>query len=312
MKKILITGGGGYIGSILTPALLDAGYDVTVLDNFAHKVNSLSMVCAHKNFHVVRGDCRDTDLVAALVKKADIVIPLAALVGAPICQQDPISATTINLDAVKLIKDTLSPDQYILFPVTNSGYGIGEKGVFCDENSPLKPISLYGKLKVEAEQVVMEHANAVAFRLATVFGMAPRMRVDLLVNDFTYRAVRDRTLVIFEGHFKRNYIHIRDVANGFMHALDNFGAMRGEVYNMGLSDSNLSKIELAERIKKHAPNFNYIEAEIGEDPDKRDYIVSNEKLEAAGWRPKHSLDDGIIELMKGYQTIRNETYSNVI
>lgn len=312
MQKILITGGGGYIGSILTPTLLEAGYDVTVLDNFAHKVNSLGMVCSHKNFHVVRADCRDNSLMSSLMKKADIIIPLAALVGAPLCAQDPHSARTVNYDAVKHIVDQASNDQKIIFPVTNSGYGIGRKGSFCDENSPLNPISLYGQLKVDAEQLIMDRENSVAFRLATVFGMAPKMRIDLLVNDFTYRAVRDRSLIIFEGHFKRNYIHIRDVALGFVHALKNFGSMKGEIYNMGLSDANLSKNELAQKIQTFLPNFQYIEAEIGEDPDKRDYIVSNAKLEATGWQPDHSLDDGIAELIKGYTTIRNEIYTNVI
>ena len=311
MERVLITGGAGYIGSILTPTLLDAGYAVTVLDNFSHRVNSLSLVCANRNFQVARGDCRDEKLVKALMKDADIIIPLAALVGAPLCAQDPYSARTVNFEAVKLIVDAATPDQRIIFPVTNSGYGIGKKDSFCDENSPLNPISLYGQLKVDAEKLVMSHANAVSFRLATVFGMAPKMRIDLLVNDFTYRAVRDRSLIIFEGHFKRNYIHVRDVALGFLHALKNFDEMRGEVYNMGLSDANLSKVELAQRIQRFIPAFHYIEAAIGEDPDKRDYIVSNEKLEATGWRPQHSLDDGIEELIKGYVTIRNEIYTNV-
>lgn len=311
MERILITGGGGYIGSILTPHLLALGYKVTVLDRFDQSLNPLSMVCSNPNFDAIRGDCRNPDTVLPLIKDADIIIPLAALVGAPLCQQDPLSAKAVNVDAVRLIMTNLGKGQVVLFPVTNSGYGIGEDGIFCDENAPLRPVSLYGKQKVEAESLVMEHANSIAFRLATVFGMAPRMRIDLLVNDFTYRAVRDRTVVIFEGHFKRNYIHIRDVANGFAHGLDNHAAMAGQVYNMGLSDANLSKIELAERIRQQVPSFSYIQAEFGEDPDKRDYIVSNEKLEATGWKPQHSLDQGITELLKGFRTIRNEIYSNV-
>ena len=220
-------------------------------------------------------------------------------------------ATSINRDAVKMLLSLLSPDQRVLFPVTNSGYGVGEAGKFCDENSPLRPISIYGRTKVEAEAAVMERGNAISFRLATVFGMAPRMRIDLLVNDFTYRAVRDRALVIFEGHFKRNFIHVRDVAQGFLFGMKNFETMKNEVYNMGLSDANLSKIELAEAIKKQLPNFTYLEAAIGDDPDKRDYIVSNAKLEATGWAPQHGLDAGIRELIKGYRMLRNEIYSNV-
>lgn len=259
----------------------------------------------------MRGDCRNADTIAPLVRKADWVIPLAAVVGAPACNLDPIAATSINYDAVKMLLRHLSAEQRVLFPVTNSGYGIGTDGVFCDENSPLNPISLYGRTKVDAEKAVMDRGNAVSFRLATVFGFAPRMRIDLLVNDFTYRALRDRALLVFEGHFKRNYIHIRDVALGFTHAMAHFDRMRNEVYNMGLSEANLSKIELCERIKAHVPAFVYVEAAVGEDPDKRNYIVSNAKLEATGWRPQHSLDSGIVELVKGYRMIRNEIYSNV-
>ncbi|MDG5497431.1 NAD-dependent epimerase/dehydratase [Niveispirillum sp. BGYR6] len=309
--KVLITGGGGYIGSILVPLLLDDGYAVTVIDNFQHGFNSLALHAAHPAFDAVRGDCRDQALVARYVKDADWVIPLAAVVGAPACAQDPLAATSINLDAVRMVLGLLSSDQRVIFPVTNSGYGVGEAGVFCDENSPLRPISIYGRTKVDAEKAVMDRGNAISFRLATVFGFAPRMRIDLLVNDFTYRAVRDRAVVIFEGHFKRNYIHIRDVAKGFMHGMSHFETMNGEVYNMGLSEANLSKLELCAKIKGHVPAFAYLEAPVGEDPDKRDYIVSNAKLEATGWRPAHSLDMGIQELIKGYRMIRNEVYSNV-
>lgn len=309
--KIFVTGGSGYIGSILVPELLDAGYQVTVLDDFRHGMNTLALSCLNPNFDVVRGDCRDERLVRPLAAKADYVIPLAAIVGAPLCERDPISANTINYDAVKMLLGFLRPDQRVIFPVTNSGYGVGEKGKFCDENTPLRPISIYGRTKVQAESEVMQRGNGVSFRLATVFGFAPRMRIDLLVNDFTYRAVRDRAVVIFEGHFKRNYIHIRDVAYGFMHAIDNFDRMKNEVYNMGLSEANLSKIELAQRIQRHLPKFTYLEAAVGDDPDKRDYIVSNAKLEAMGWTPKVSLDQGIEELIKGYRMITNEIFSNV-
>lgn len=309
--KVLVTGGAGYIGSILVPALLDAGHGVTVVDDFRFNVESLAALCAHPRFSVVRADCRDEDTMRKLVAGADWVIPLAAIVGAPACGLDPVGATTINHDAVKMLMGLLGKDQRVLFPVTNSGYGIGTKDKFCDETSPLRPLSLYGRTKVQAESSVMERGNAVSFRLATVFGMAPRMRVDLLVNDFTYRALRDKAIVIFEGHFKRNFIHIRDVAKGFLHAMRNFDSMKNNTYNMGLSDANLSKVELSERIKAKIPEFVYIESEIGQDPDKRDYMVSNEKLEATGWRPEHSLDDGIDELIKGFTMLRNERYSNI-
>jgi nucleoside-diphosphate-sugar epimerase len=310
-EQVLVTGGAGYIGSILVPMLLDAGYRVTVVDDFRHQVNSLAAVCANPDFDVVRADVRDEAVMRSVAAKADWVIPLAARVGAPLCKLDPLATVTINRDAVKMLMGLLSQEQRVLYPDTNSGYGVGAQGTFCDETSPLRPISLYGKTKVEAESIVMEHGNSIAFRLATVFGMSPRMRIDLLVNDFTYRALRDRTVVIFEGHFKRNYIHVRDVANGFLHGMGKFKAMRNEVYNMGLSSANLSKIELAERIKLQIPNFLFVQSEIGQDPDKRDYIVSNAKLEATGWAPTYSLDDGVRELIKGYTTITNERFGNV-
>jgi len=250
-------------------------------------------------------------VIKDLVKDADVVIPLAALVGAPLCNNDEIGTTTINRDAVVMLTKLLSKDQRILMPITNSGYGIGEKGKFCTEETPLRPISLYGTTKVEAEAAVLERGNAISFRLATVFGMAPRFRLDLLVNDFVYRAVNDRAVVLFEADFKRNYIHIRDVARAFIHGLENFDAMKDEPYNVGLSDANLSKRELCEKIREHVPNFVFMEAPIGEDPDKRDYIVSNDKIEATGFMPAHSLDDGIAELIKGYRMIRNSLYGNV-
>ncbi|HPF22761.1 MAG: NAD(P)-dependent oxidoreductase [Hyphomonas sp.] len=309
--KILITGGAGYIGSTMVPRLLEQGHEVTVLDTFARGETELAAVCANENFNPVKGDARDTRLLDELVPKADVLIPLAALVGAPLCKLDPIAAKTLNQDAVVDLVKRTSKDQKIVFPVTNSGYGIGESGKLCTEESPLNPISLYGVTKVEAEKAVLDNGNGVTLRLATVFGMAPRMRLDLLVNDFTWRAVTDRAVVIFEGHFKRNYIHVRDVVKGFEHAIANFETMRGQAYNLGLSDANLSKIELCQKIQQHVPNFVFLEAPIGEDPDKRDYIVSNEKVEATGWRPDWSLDRGIGELLRGYRMIRNSRFSNV-
>jgi nucleoside-diphosphate-sugar epimerase len=295
----------------MVPELLKAGHKVTVLDNFMFKQAPLNHVVADPNFDIIKGDCRDADLVSKLVAKADVVIPLAALVGAPLCKQDPVGATTTNLDAQLMLISKLSKDQRILMPITNSGYGVGEEGKFCTEETPMRPISLYGIHKVEVEKAVLAHGNAISFRLATVFGMAPRMRLDLLVNDFVYRAVYDRFVVLFESHFKRNYIHVRDVTGAFMHGLNNFDSMKGEPYNVGLSEANLSKFELCERIKAQIPDFVVLEAPVGEDPDKRDYIVSNEKLENTGWRPAFGLDAGIAELIKGYRMIRNTLYTNV-
>ena len=308
--NILITGGAGYIGSLLTPALLAAGSRVTVLDSFMYQQNSLMDCCAHDRFSVVRGDARDTQLLKEMIRDKDVIIPLAALVGAPLCDRDPIAARTTNLEAIRSIVALRSKEQRVLYPNTNSGYGIGQPGVLCTEESPLRPISLYGRTKVEAEKVLMDAGNVVCFRLATVFGTSPRMRLDLLVNDFVYRAVNDAAVVIFQGAFKRNYIHVRDVVQAFMHALDNFEAMKDNVYNVGLDDANLSKLELCAKIKEFVPRFTYLEAPIGEDPDKRDYIVSNEKLGRTGFVPKHSLDMGIQELIKGYSILRDTKYSN--
>ncbi|MFN9092469.1 MAG: NAD-dependent epimerase/dehydratase family protein [Alphaproteobacteria bacterium] len=309
--RILVTGGAGYIGSVLVPTLLREGHHVTVLDNFMFHPNSLADACQFETFKVVRGDCRDEALVTRLMAESDVAIPLAALVGAPLCKSDPIGTQTINQDAVELICRLAAPEQKILMPVTNSGYGIGEQGKECTEDSPLRPISLYGVTKVNAEKAVLQRANSITFRLATVFGMSPRMRLDLLVNDFVYRAVRDRSVVIFEGHFKRNYIHVQDVTRVFMHGLANFEAMKGRAYNVGLDEANLSKLELAQAIQKHIPEFAYLEAPIGEDPDKRDYIVSNARLASTGFKTQWGLDRGIQELIKGYTILRDSRYANV-
>jgi nucleoside-diphosphate-sugar epimerase len=309
--KILITGGAGYIGSVLTPTLLGLGHEVTVVDNFLFRQNSLADCCQYGNFQVVRGDCRDEALMKKLVAGADAIIPLAALVGAPMCDRDAVAARTTNFEAVAMLCRQVSTSQRILMPVTNSGYGIGEKGIHCTEDTPLRPISLYGVTKVQAEEAVLQRANSITFRLATVFGVAPRMRIDLLVNDFVYRAFNDRAVVIFEGHFKRNYVHVRDVVRVFIHGLDNFEKMKGRPYNVGLDEANLSKLELCAVIKKHLPKFVFLEAPIGEDPDKRDYIVSNARLAATGFKPEWGLDRGIQELIKGFTIMRNSLYSNV-
>jgi len=309
--SILVTGGAGYLGSTLVPMLLAEGHRVTVLDNFMFNQAPLSQLCADPNFEVYRGDVRDTELMKAYLRNADMIIPLAALVGAPLCNNDKTGAESINRDAIVSLIKLASKEQRILMPVTNSGYGVGEEGKFCTEETPLRPISFYGRTKVEAERAVLERGNSISFRLATVFGMSPRMRIDLLVNDFVYRAVNDRAVVLFEAHFKRNYIHVRDVARAFIHGINRFDSMRNEAYNVGLSDANLSKLELCQRIQQHLPKFVFLEAPIGEDPDKRDYIVSNEKIERTGYQPAFSLDDGIRELIKGYRMIRNSLYGNV-
>jgi len=307
----LITGGAGYLGSVLAPELLRGGHKVTVLDSFMFGQNSLLQCCANENFSVTRGDAREEETLKPLLENADYIIPLAALVGAPLCRRDRIGTVTTGRDAVASIARLASKEQRIIYPCTNSGYGVGQKGIYCTEETPLNPISLYGQAKVEAEKILLDSGNAVSLRLATVFGTSPRMRIDLLVNDFTYRAVKDRFVVVFEGHFKRNYIHIRDVARAFIHAIDNFETMKGGPYNVGLSDANLSKLELCEKIKRHVPDFVYLEAPVGEDPDKRDYIVSNEKIEKTGFKPAYSLDMGIKELIKGYTIITNSRYGNV-
>jgi nucleoside-diphosphate-sugar epimerase len=308
--SILVTGGAGYLGSILVPALLAEGHRVTVLDNFRFGQAPLNHLCADPSFDVWRGDARDPAVLKPLLKDTDIIVPLAALVGAPICDADRIAAETTNRDAILTLLRLADKQQRILTPITNSGYGVGQAGKFCTEETPLRPITLYGRTKVEAERAVLDRGNAISFRLATVFGMSPRMRIDLLVNDFVHRAVHDRAVVLFEAHFKRNYIHIRDVARAFIHGIDHFEAMRNEAYNVGLSDANLSKLELCQKIQQHLPKFVFLEAPIGEDPDKRDYIVSNEKIERTGFRPAFSLDDGIRELMKGYRMLQKTIYGN--
>jgi len=308
--KILVTGGAGYLGSLLVPDLLSAGHEVTVVDNFLYNTPSLLDCCADPKFDLVRGDARDEGLMAGLVPKADCILPLACIVGVPACDRDPVAARTVNLDAVLLALKLRSRSQKVVFPTTNSGYGIGEKDALCTEESPLKPISLYGRLKVDAERAVLGAGNSVTLRLATAFGMSPRMRLDLLVNDFTYRAVTDRTIVLFEARFRRNFIHARDVGSAFRFALEHPEAVPDGPYNVGLSSANLDKLQLCGRIAEHVKGFQFVEAKTGEDPDKRDYVVCNKKIEATGWRPRYSLDEGIEELVKGYRIIRKNQYSN--
>ena len=309
--NILVTGGAGYLGSTMVPDLLNAGHKVTVLDNFMFQQASLNHVCNNPNFSIVKGDIRIESVMAPLLKKADIVIPLAALVGAPLCNLDPVGATTINHDAITLMIKLLSKQQIVLMPTTNSAYGTGDENNFCTEESPLRPISQYAIEKVGIEKELMQRENAISFRLATVFGMSPRMRIDLLVNDFTYRAVTDRFVVLFESYFKRNYIHVRDVSRVFQHAIGKFEEMKGQIYNVGLTEANVSKKELCQIIQRQVPDFMFIDAPIGKDPDQRNYVVSNAKIEATGYQASFTLDQGISELIKGYCMIKNSRYGNI-
>ena len=308
MANILVTGGAGYIGSTLVPNLLNEGHNVTVLDNFMYGQTSLNQLCANKNFNVYNGDVRLKQDLFPLLKQADIIIPLAAYVGAPLCNKDPIGATSTNKDAIFMMIDNLSKEQIVIMPTTNSAYGTG---TYCTEESALNPISRYAIDKVEVEKRLLDHSNTISYRLATVFGMSPRMRIDLLVNDFVHRAVKDGFTILFEGHFKRNYIHVSDISNAFIHAINKYDSMKNEVYNVGLSEANISKKELCEIIQKYIPTFTFMEAEVGKDPDQRNYIVSNSKIASTGFKTEYTLSDGIKELVKGYQMIRQNALGNV-
>jgi nucleoside-diphosphate-sugar epimerase len=311
MERILVTGGAGYIGSVLVPELLSNGYHVTVVDNFMYKQNSLAGLSREKKLELVFGDVRDISLMRKNLTNADVVIPLAAIVGAPACDKDPFQAESINKNSILWMLKELSNDQRVIMPTTNSAYGSGDENNFCDENSPLNPLSLYAKDKVTVENELMNHANATSFRLATVFGISPRMRLDLLVNNFAYRAVTDGFIVIFEGHFKRNYIHVTDVAKAFLLSLAKPDVFKGNIYNVGLSEANISKIDLCKKIKEIIPGFTFLESELGRDPDQRNYVVSNEKIEKAGFVPDQSLETGLRELIKFIPMYSQKLYSNI-
>lgn len=310
MAKVLVTGGAGYIGSILVPDLLTDGHEVTVLDNFMYKQNSLASSCIHPNLKLVVGDIRDKALVKSLVGVNEVIIPLAAIVGAPACNRDATAAESVNLDAALNIISIASKNQKIVMPTTNSAYGTTNPGEISTETSPLNPISSYAKHKVEVEAALMEKPLNVSFRLATVFGMSPRMRLDLLVNDLCYRAIHERSVVLFEADFIRNYVHVRDVSRVLRWAVDSDMAT-GEIFNFGLSEANLSKRMLCEAIQRHVPSFVFVEAEFGKDPDQRNYIVSNNKIEEAGFTFHHNLDQGLGELIKGLGALNNRQYGNI-
>ncbi len=294
--KILITGGAGYLGSMLTTKLVDIGYYVTVIDILEFNKTSLSHLFVKNNFKFIKGDVRDKKLMTKQLKKNNIIIPLAALVGAPLCEKYPRKTFDINYNCIKFILSKIKSSQKIIYPNTNSGYGIGKKNKFCDEKSPLNPISLYGRTKVEAEKIILKHRNSIVFRLATVFGYSYRMRTDLLVNFLVNMAIRNKKITIFEPHFRRNYIHVIDVAYAFIFAIENFNRMKGNIYNVGLSNANLTKIQLAKRITKNIKGIKINLLKNKKDPDKRDYFVSNKKIEKLGFKTSVSIDDGIVEL----------------
>lgn len=307
---VLVTGGAGFLGSVLCEQLLDSGYRVTAVDHLIYQQQSLFHLCSNPRFEFVFGDVRDEGLMGGLVKDADVLIPLAAIVGAPACDRDPSLARSVNLEAVRLLNRLRSAHQLIIFPTTNSGYGAKSGDIFCTEDTPLEPISLYGVTKTQAEGELLESRNVITLRLATVFGMSARMRLDLLVNHFVYAAITAGYIVIFEKDFKRNYIHIRDVADCFIHCIENAKCMAGRPYNAGLDSANLSKEELALKIQAMVPNFYIHYAQVGSDPDKRNYVVSNQRLREAGFEAKRSLEEGIKELIKGYRIMSRSPFNN--
>lgn len=309
--KILVTGGAGYIGSILVPQLLNAGHKVVVVDNFMYEQQSLLDVCGNSSLEIRRGDVRSQALMQEVLRGVDVVIPLAAYVGAPLCSRDPFGARSVNHDAIEMMSGLIAKDQLVIMPTTNSAYGSGDANNFCTEESPLNPVSQYALDKVEVEKKLMQHPSTISLRLATVFGASPRMRIDLLVNDFVHRAVNDHFMVLFEAHFKRNFIHIRDISRVFLHAIDSSSRMVGNIYNVGLSSANLSKLELCQLIAEHIPDFVFLEAEVGVDPDQRNYIVSNAKLESTGFSTIFNLNYGIKELIQAFTILRNRKYGNI-
>jgi nucleoside-diphosphate-sugar epimerase len=312
MKKILITGGAGYLGSVLVEKLLDREYEVTVLDNLLYKQTSIAPFSHKKNFNFILGDVRDQKLLRTEVSKNDVIIPLAAIVGMPACKENPKATVEINYDQIKNICEWLSKDQYIIIPNTNSQYGSSKE--IITEDSPFKPLSLYAETKCDAEKAVLDSGNGIALRLATVFGMSYRMRMDLLVQDFVYKSLTDGYLVLFESHFIRNYIHIRDIAETFLFMIDNYEKCNNNAFNVGLSDANCTKLELANKIKIFLPDLVVVENNFKRDFDQRNYMVSNSKLESKGWKPKFSLEDGIQELIKGYKLInkfKNKDFTNL-
>ncbi len=309
-KKILITGGAGYIGSKLTTKLLDLNYEVTVVDILKFSSKSLNHLFNYKNFTFIKGDVRNKKLMKSLIRKNEFIIPLAALVGAPLCEKNKKEATSVNLGSIKYLTKTMNKSNKLIYLTTNSGYGVGKKNRFCDESSPLNPISLYGRTKVEAENVAMKYKNVICFRLATVFGYSFRMRSDLLVNNFVYRSLKDKKLVLFEPHFRRNYIHVNDVVDAIVFSIKNFNRLKSNIYNLGLSSANLTKYMLAKKIKSQLKYLKIRIIKNKKDPDQRDYYVSNKKIERKGFKAKTSIEDGIKELIKVFTYNKEKIINN--
>jgi nucleoside-diphosphate-sugar epimerase len=308
--RVLVTGAAGYIGGVLCEHLLASGYRVTGVDSLLYGPQNIFHLCANPRFEFLQGDARDEAFMRERVRQADILIPLAAIVGAPACDRDPALARSVNLEAVRLLARLRSPSQLVVFPTTNSGYGATSGDVHCTEQTPLEPISLYGRTKVQAEAELLAVPNVITLRLATVFGASPRMRVDLLVNHFVYEATTRGYLVIFEKHFKRNYVHIRDVADCFIYCIGQSERMVGRPYNLGLDSANLTKEELALKVREYVPHLALYFSDIGSDPDKRNYVVSNQRLRDAGFEASRSLDDGIQELLKAYRLMGPGSFRN--
>ncbi len=310
MSKILITGGGGYVGSMLSTALINLGHEVTVLDLMKYDQGSLNHLFYNKKFKLIKKDVRDIKILRSLTKKNEYIIPLAALVGAPLCDKFKKDAILTNHKSIKTLVSLCTKKNKIIFLTTNSGYGVGEKNKFCDENSPLNPISLYGRTKCDAEEEVTKAKNYICFRLATVFGFSYRMRTDLLVNNFVYKSVKSKKLTIFEPHFRRNFIHIRDVISGIIFAIKNFNKLKSNIYNLGLSSANISKLTLAKKIKKNMKGLKIKIITNRKDPDKRDYFVSNKKIEKKGFKARTSLDQGIEELITLFNVDNKKVINN--
>ena len=309
-KKILITGGAGYIGSMLTSKLVKLGYDVTVIDLLKYSTNSLNHLHLFKNFKLIVGDVRNKSLIRKEIKKNEFIIPLAALVGAPLCEKNKKEAISVNFNSIKLLMKYISKKNKVIYLTSNSGYGVGKKNKFCDEESPLNPISLYGTTKVQAEKVVMKSQNVICFRLATVFGYSHRMRTDLLVNNFVFNSIKKKELKLFEPHFRRNFIHVIDVVDGILYSINNFNRLKSNIYNLGLSSANLSKYMLAKKIKQ---KLKYLKIKIiknMKDPDQRNYYVSNKKIEKKGFKAKINIERGINELINVFNNTRENIINN--
>ena len=311
-KRALITGGAGYLGSVLAEVLLDSGYTVTVFDSLMYKQTSLLHLCDNKNFKFVKGDVTNKKSLLPQIINHDVIIPLAAIVGAPTCDANKDLATAVNYEQIRFIVDNLRKNQKLIMPNTNSQYGSSTEVI--TEQSPFNPLSHYAITKCNAEEYIMDWGNGICLRLATVFGSSPRMRTDLLVNDFVYKTITEGCLVLFQSKFKRNYIHVRDIAYTFVHCIENYNKLNGGVFNVGLSDANLNKMELATKIKEYFPKLVIIENEFSTDIDNRNYIVSNDKLEATGWKPRYTIEDGIEELIQAYEMVitdNNKKYTNL-